>query len=78
MITPRKQSVATKLQAAGGVSQFHFEQTDAAGEYQVKVGPPLALESSFAANPDPAESDLDQARPRGPGRDLAGLELRCI
>ena len=34
------------------------------GRYQVQIGPPLALESSFAANTDPAESDLaklDQA-----------------
>ena len=36
--------VATKLQAAGGVSQFHFEQTDLAGRYQVQIGPPLSLE----------------------------------
>ncbi len=50
-----------KLQPAGGVSQFHFEQTDLSGAYKVKIGPPLGLESSFAANPDPAESDLDQA-----------------
>ena len=49
---------------AGGVSQLHFEETDLSGAYQVKVGPPLALESTFAANPDPAESDpakLDRA-----------------
>ena len=65
VITPRKQSVATKLQASGGVSQFHFEQTDSAGDYQVKVGPPLALDTLFAANTNPAESDLtklDRAR----------------
>ena len=48
----------TKLQPAGGVSQFHFEQTDLSGAYQVKIGPPLALDTSFAANTDPAESDL--------------------
>ncbi|MGO9470052.1 MAG: BatA domain-containing protein [Isosphaeraceae bacterium] len=58
-VTNRKgQVVASKLQAAGGVSQFHFEQTDLAGLYQVRIGPPLAKESSFAANTDPAESDL--------------------
>jgi von Willebrand factor type A domain/Aerotolerance regulator N-terminal len=56
--TPKGQAVTAKLQAAGGVSQFHFEQTDLSGFYQVKIGPPLALESSFAANTDPAESDL--------------------
>jgi Aerotolerance regulator N-terminal/von Willebrand factor type A domain len=55
---PKGQPVSTKLQPGGGVSQFHFEQTDLAGQYQVKIGPPLSLESSFAANPDPAESDL--------------------
>jgi hypothetical protein len=56
--TPKGQSVAAKLQAVGGVSQFHFEQTDLSGFYQVKIGPPLTLDSSFAANTDPAESDL--------------------
>jgi len=50
--------VASKLQPAGGVSEFHFEQTDLAGLYQVRIGPPLAKESSFAANTDPAESSL--------------------
>jgi Aerotolerance regulator N-terminal/von Willebrand factor type A domain/CARDB len=58
VVTPRGQSVGTKLQPAGGVSQFHFSETDLSGRYQVKIGPPLALESSFAANTDPAESDL--------------------
>jgi hypothetical protein len=58
--TPANRSVATRLQAAGGVSQFHFEPTDLAGTYQVQIGPPLAEETSFAANPDPAESDLDK------------------
>jgi hypothetical protein len=56
--SPKGQASATKLQASGGVSQLHFEQTDLAGEYTVKVGPPLALDSAFAANTDPAESDL--------------------
>ncbi len=58
-VTNRKgQVISTKLQPAGGVSQFHFEQTDLAGRYQVRIGPPLAMESSFAANTDPAESTL--------------------
>ena len=53
-----------KLKAAGDVSVFHFEKTDLSGAYRAKFGPPLALESIFAANPDPAESDplkLDRA-----------------
>jgi hypothetical protein len=64
VVTPKGQAIATKLQPAGGVSQFHFDQTDLSGKYQVRIGPPLGLESSFAANPDPAESNLarlDQA-----------------
>ncbi len=58
VLTPKGQSVSTKLQPAGGVSQFHFEQTDLSGPYQVKIGPPLGVDSSFAANTDPSESDL--------------------
>jgi Aerotolerance regulator N-terminal/von Willebrand factor type A domain len=64
VVTPKRQAISTKLKPANGVSQFHFEQTDLSGPYQVRVGPPLSLESSFAANTDPAESDLtrlDQA-----------------
>jgi hypothetical protein len=60
VITPRKQSMTARLEPTGGVSQFHFEQTDSAGEYQVKVGPPLGLDTLFAANTNPAESDLDK------------------
>jgi hypothetical protein len=58
VVTPRGQSIETKLQPGGGVSQFHFTETDLSGRYQVKIGPPLLLDSSFAANTDPAESDL--------------------
>jgi hypothetical protein len=58
-VTNRKgQVIAAKLQPAGGVSQFHFEQTDLAGPYQAKIGPPLSKDTSFAANTDPAESTL--------------------
>ena len=72
---PRGQSVATKLQAAGGVSQFHFEQTELSGAVPGEDRPAAGARTSFAANPDPAESDstkLDRAAwPR-----LPGLELR--
>src|SRR5258708_5053343 len=64
VVLPDGQAVPAKLQASGGVSQLHFEKPELSGAYQVKVGPPLALESTFAANPDPAESDpakLDRA-----------------
>ena len=58
VLTPRGQSVSIKLQPEGGVSQFHFEQTDLSGQYQVRIGAPLSLDSAFAANIDPAESDM--------------------
>jgi hypothetical protein len=55
---------ASKLKPSGDVSLFHFEETDLSGAYRAKFGPPLAVESIFAANPDPVESDpakLDRA-----------------
>ena len=61
---PDEVRMPAKLKAAGDVSVFHFEETDLSGAYRAKFGPPLALESIFAANPDPAESDplkLDRA-----------------
>ena len=62
--TPGGSGVAAKLKADGALARLHFEQTDAAGTYRVKVGPPVPSESTFAATPDPAESDpakLDRA-----------------
>jgi hypothetical protein len=58
VVTPKGQSIATKLQGGTGLSRFVFDQTDFSGAYQLKIGPPLALESAFAANTDPAESEL--------------------
>jgi hypothetical protein len=55
---------SSKLKPSGDVSLFHFEETDLSGAYRAKFGPPLATESTFAANPDPLESDpakLDRA-----------------
>ena len=60
VIIPQGQIVETRLKSSGGASQLHFEQTDLCGTYQVRVGPPPSLESAFAANPDPAESDLSR------------------
>jgi len=64
VVLPGGRSVASKLQASGGVSLLHFSDTELSGAYQVKVGPPSPQESTFAVNPDPAESDpakLDRA-----------------
>jgi Aerotolerance regulator N-terminal/von Willebrand factor type A domain len=57
---PRGQPLVTRLQGAGGTSQLHFEQTELAGRYQVRIGPPLTVENAFSASSDPAESDLSK------------------
>jgi hypothetical protein len=64
VVAPDGRILPTRLQAAGDVSRLHVEDTELSGVYRVRVGPPLALEVAFAANPDPAESDpakLDRA-----------------
>jgi hypothetical protein len=61
---PDEVHAPSKLKASGDVSLFHFEETDLSGAYRAKFGAPLAVESIFAANPDPVESDtlkLDRA-----------------
>jgi len=58
VITPKEQRVAARLKGAGGISELHFVQTELSGKYQVQIGPPLTVESFFAADPDPAESNL--------------------
>ncbi len=61
---PNEVREPTKLTASGDVSLFHFEDTDLSGAYRAKFAPPVAIESIFAANPDPIESDtlkLDRA-----------------
>jgi hypothetical protein len=78
VVPPRGQPVATRLQAAGGVSQFHFDQTDLAGTYKVTVGPPLALESAFAANTNPAESDLTKLDSAGLTELLPGWNFQYL
>lgn len=72
VVTPAGQAVTAKLQPAGGISRFHFEQTDLAGRYEVRIGPPLALDSAFAANTDPAESDLTKLDRAGLAAALPG------
>jgi len=58
VVNPKGVTTATKLQSAGGVSQLLFENTDLSGRYQARVASPTPEEISFAANPDPLESDL--------------------
>jgi hypothetical protein len=69
VVPPARPPVAARLKVQGGVSQLHFEQTDLAGSYQVRIGPPLSVDSSFAATPDPLESDPAKL-------DAAGLQER--
>jgi len=79
VVRPDDAKSQVRLKASGDVSLFHFEATDLSGTYRVRfagagasgasAAPPgsagaVAGESTFAANPDPAESDpakLDKA-----------------
>jgi hypothetical protein len=72
VITPRGQTVETRLKSSGGAGQLHFEQTELSGTYQVRIGPPLGLESAFAAHPDPAESDLSRLDPTALAQQFPG------
>jgi hypothetical protein len=58
VVNPKRQTTTTKLQPSGGVSRLHYDKTDLSGRYQVRLATPVPQESSFAANPDPIESDL--------------------
>lgn len=69
---PDGRSLPSKLRAAGEVSQLHFEETELSGPYQVRIGPPLAVDSTFAANPDPAESDPTKLDRSGLAESLPG------
>jgi hypothetical protein len=78
VLTPRGQTVAAKLATTGGTSLLHFEQTDLSGAYQVRIGPPLVQETTFAANPDPAESDLAKLDQAGVERQLPGWNFTYL
>ncbi|WP_337174774.1 BatA domain-containing protein [Paludisphaera sp.] len=73
--TPGGASIAARLTAEGGLARLHFEQADAAGAYQVKLGPPVASELTFAANTDPAESDPAKLDRPGLVERLPGLRF---
>ena len=75
---PDGRTLPSKLQVDGGVSLLHFEETEVSGPYQVKVGPPLALENVFAANPDPAESDLAKFDRSGLAEALPGWKFAYV
>ncbi len=77
VVTPKGQAVDSRLKPAGGVSQLHFEQTDLSGRYQVRIGQ-LGLETSFAANTDPAESDLTRLDEAVLGELLPGWKFMYV
>lgn len=57
IVPPDNKPAETKITAAGDGGRLHYEQTDLSGVYRARVGPPINEESTFAANPPPAESD---------------------
>ncbi len=78
VVAPDGRSLPSKLQFDGGVSQLHFEDTELSGPYQVKIGPPLATDSLFAANPDPKESDLAKLDRSGLAEAVPGWKFAYI
>ena len=72
---PRGSRSRPSSKPAGGVSQFHFEQTDSSGAYQVKDRPAAGARIVVRRQHRPGRERPDQARPRGSGRDPAGLEF---
>ena len=72
---PRGQPVSTKLQPGGGVSQFHFEQTDLAGAVSGEDRAAAVARIVVRRQPRSGRERSDQAGPRGPGRRDSGLEF---
>jgi hypothetical protein len=57
---PDNARVNVRLKSDGDVELFHYEDTDRSGPYRVKFAATGAGSSTFAADPDPAESDLEK------------------
>jgi hypothetical protein len=54
---PAGEPASSKLVPDGDVTVLRYDATDLSGTYAAAVGPPIDREATFAANPDPAESD---------------------
>lgn len=75
---PDDEVQGTKLATEPDVSVFTYENTDLSGRYQVKVGPPAAADLLFAANPDPAESELARVDEAGLREALPGWPISIV
>lgn len=75
VVTPAGKSVSTRLDLKGGVSQLHFEQTELSGEYKLRIGTAPPVDSSFAANPDPVESEMAKLDEAALGEILPGWKV---
>ncbi len=72
VVLPDNRSVNLKLAAGADASRFHFEQTDLSGAYRVRVGAPVGIDATFAANPPAVESDLAKLDRAGLAETLGG------
>ena len=64
VVRPDDARSPVKVKPDGDVGRFHFEDTGLSGAYRVRYAARGVAESTFAANPDPLESDparLDKA-----------------
>lgn len=78
VVRPDDEEQGTKLATEPDVSVLAYENTDLSGRYLVKVGPPVASEILFAANPDPAESELTRIDEAGLREVLPGWPIAVV
>ncbi len=75
---PDNARTQAKLKPAGDVSLFHFEETDLSGPYRVRYEPPGAGDSTFSADPDPAESDPAKLEKAGLSEAVPGWKFTYL
>lgn len=75
---PDNARAQAKVKPAGDVSLFHFEETDLSGPYRVRYDPPASGEATYAADPDPAESDPAKLEKAGLAEAVPGWKFTYL
>lgn len=75
---PDNAKARSRVKPAGDVSLFHFEETDLSGAYRVRYEAPASGESTFSADPDPAESDPAKLEKAGLAEAVPGWKFTYL
>jgi len=67
---PNGRTREIRCRREGDRGMLRFQQTNAAGLYRVRLGPPVERSYTFAVNPDTTESDLAPIAPESLRRDV--------